>query len=86
MAKNNKKGTKRERVVLNITDEDFVTSWQKAASATEVAQELKVSVDQVHRKAMFMRKHNVPLKGMRRGRTKDWNALIEFTKNLPATR
>ena len=79
-----KKETKvvRKRVVLNISDEDFIRSYQTAKNAGDVASQFGITVGQVHRKAMFMRKHSVPLKAMRRGRNKDWTKAIELARTM----
>jgi len=74
--------TKKKRVALGIGDMAFVKLWQKSTSAVRVADRLKITPGQASRKAMFMRKHDVPLKTMKRGRTKNWSPLIDLAKSL----
>lgn len=66
--------------------ENFVRVWQRAKSPQEVATTLGVKIDYVKRQAGALRKNDVPLKKMSRGRAKiNYASLRALAENLAAT-
>ena len=74
--------TGKKRVSLNIKDEDIISKWQTSTSPKEVADALNITVKQVHQRAVILRKNKVPLKKMSRGKSKNWQSLIELANSF----
>jgi len=75
------KGKKRQK--LNISNEQFITTWQTSNSLEDVATKLNITKTQAASKAVAMRQHQIKLKKMHRGRVKeDWNKLVELAASF----
>lgn len=76
-----KAGTKNRQ----IDNKKFVEIWQRSETPEQVAAKFGVDKNFAVRKAIAMRKHEVPLKKMSRGRSKlDYSELIKLAQSLAA--
>ena len=65
--------------------EEFVTVWQQASSAIEVADKLGMSAGLASSKAAYLRRLGVPLKKFRSGARVDPEALKKLCVSLEDT-